>query len=263
MSTIATTRVTHPGAFAPNPVLIKGDGQPVVYLHGPFGQEWLGFLDDLATKRKVYAPAHAGSVDNADLAQLDDLWDLILYYDDLFRALELNCFDLIGHSFGGMVAAEYAAAFPEQVRKLVLIDAMGLWNPERPVEDHLLISPQRRTALRFHDPNSDVVAAFLATPEDPQAAQDAFYPPGSRAFQHVALHSSGSRTWPAQAPPPDHRADAGGLGSGRARLTPPSYAEDFAAAIKDARVALVPNAGHTPHLEQRAEVGRMVTSFLS
>jgi pimeloyl-ACP methyl ester carboxylesterase len=262
MSAIATTRVTHPGAFAPNPVLIKGDGHPVVYLHGPFGQEWLGFLDDLATQRKVYAPAHAGSVDNADLAQLDDLWDLILYYDDLFRALELNCFDLIGHSFGGMVAAEYAAAFPERVRKLVLIDAMGLWNPERPVEDHLLISPQRRTALRFHDAKSDVVAAFLATPEDPQAAQDAFI------HQVLALSSTSHFIHPVPERGLHKRlrritAPTLAVWGAEDQLTPPSYAEDFAAAIKDARVALVPNAGHTPHLEQRAEVSRLVNSFLS
>ena len=71
-----------------------------------------GFLDDLSTSRKVYAPAHAGSVDLADLEALDGLWDLLLYYDDLFAALGLQKFDLVGHSFGGMVAAEYAATYP-------------------------------------------------------------------------------------------------------------------------------------------------------
>ena len=61
MNSATEQNVELPGGFAPNPVLVKGDGAPVVYLHGPFGQEWDGFLDDLATHRRVYAPAHAGS----------------------------------------------------------------------------------------------------------------------------------------------------------------------------------------------------------
>jgi len=40
------------------------------------------------------------------LEQLDGLSDLILYYDDLFDRLGLERVDLIGHSFGGMVAAD-------------------------------------------------------------------------------------------------------------------------------------------------------------
>src|SRR5258706_15457907 len=88
-----------PGGFAANPVLVKGEGAPVVYLHGPFGQEWDGFLDDLATHRRVYAPAHAGSEETDDLEHLDGLSELILYYDDLFDRLVLDRTDLRGTSF--------------------------------------------------------------------------------------------------------------------------------------------------------------------
>lgn len=56
MNTATSQNVELPGGFAPNPVLVKGEGAPVVYLHGPFGQEWDGFLDDLAAYRRVYAP---------------------------------------------------------------------------------------------------------------------------------------------------------------------------------------------------------------
>jgi len=136
-----------PGGFAANPVIIKGEGAPVVYFHGPFGQEWDGFLDDLAAYRRVYAPAHAGAEQTEDLDQLDGLSDLVLYYDDLFDRLGLDRIDLIGHSFGGMVAAEYAATFRDRVRQLVLIDAMGLWRDDAPVADHLLVSPQALVKL--------------------------------------------------------------------------------------------------------------------
>ncbi len=61
MNTETAQNIELPGGFAANPVIIKGEGAPVVYLHGPFGQEWDGFLDDLAVHRRVYAPAHAGA----------------------------------------------------------------------------------------------------------------------------------------------------------------------------------------------------------
>src|ERR1700683_4714629 len=122
-----------PGGFAATPVIFTGEGAPVLYFHGPFDQEWYEFLDDLAAYRRVYAPAHAGAEQTEDLDQLDGLSDLVLYYDDLFDRLGLDRGDLIGHSFGGMVAAEYAATFRDRVRQLVLIDAMGLWRDDAPV----------------------------------------------------------------------------------------------------------------------------------
>jgi hypothetical protein len=45
MNTELAQNVELPGGFAANPVLIKGHGKPLVYLHGPFGQEWDAFLD--------------------------------------------------------------------------------------------------------------------------------------------------------------------------------------------------------------------------
>lgn len=43
----------------------------------------------------------------------------------LTRALGLAQFDLIGHSMGGAIATLVAAAFPERIRSLVLVEALG------------------------------------------------------------------------------------------------------------------------------------------
>jgi pimeloyl-ACP methyl ester carboxylesterase len=43
----------------------------------------------------------------------------------LAQALGLERFDLVGHSMGGAVATLLAAAYPERVRRLVLIEALG------------------------------------------------------------------------------------------------------------------------------------------
>ena len=83
MNVETSQNIELPGGFAANPVIIKGEGAAVVYLHGPFGQEWDGFLDNIAKHRKVYAPAHAGAEETEDLEHLDGIPDLLLYYDDL------------------------------------------------------------------------------------------------------------------------------------------------------------------------------------
>ena len=50
------------------------------------------------------------------------------YVYDLFELCELNQWegiDIVGHSMGGMIASAFAAAFPEKVRSLTLIDSLG------------------------------------------------------------------------------------------------------------------------------------------
>ena len=53
---------------------------------------------------------------------LDWVYDLIA----LFRTQQWQAIDIVGHSMGAMVACSFAAAFPEHVRTLTLIDAIGV-----------------------------------------------------------------------------------------------------------------------------------------
>ena len=261
LETVAVLKLPHPGGYVANPVLTKGEGKPLVFLHGLFGQEWGGFLDDLATTRKVYAPAHAGSVDLADLETLDGLWDLLIYYDDLFASLRLDRFDLVGHSFGGMVAAEFAAMYPERIGKLVLIDALGLWSDDYPVADHLLSTPAVQTAMRFHDLENAAVVEEIKAPTDPDQVQAAL------VKRFLALSSTSQFIHPI----PDRglrkrlrriKADTLIVWGAEDRLAPRGYAADFAGGIKGSRQVIIADAGHTPQLEQRNLVTERVREFL-
>src|ERR1700722_16599904 len=239
-----------PGGFAANPVIIKGEGAPVLYLHGPFGQEWDGFLDDLAAHRRVYAPAHAGAEETEDLDQLDGFSDLVLYYDDLFDRLGLERVDLVGHSFGGMIAAEFAATFRDRVGKLVLIDAMGLWRDDAPVADHLLVSPGKLVKLLFHDPSKPEVAAKLAMPKE-QAAMNAAIVQRFGALASTAhfIHPIPERGLKRRLP--RIKAETLVLWGAQDTMVPAIYAAEFKALIPNARVQMIEKAGHVPQIEQR------------
>ena len=259
---MSTTKVIEMGrGLLPNEVLMGGEGAPVVFLHGLMGQEWDAFQKGLATKRRVYAPSHVGSKEPDELKHLDGMYDLVLYYDELFAKLGLKQIDLVGHSFGGMVAAEFAAAFPERVRKLVLIDPLGLWRDDAPVEDYLLVYPERRAELLLGDPSSAEVKAKLALPED---AEDKIRVTLDRVS---TLASVSHFLWPI----PErglskrlHRITADTLivWGEQDKMVPSVYAKDFASRITRSRVEMIGGAGHTPQFSQPEKVLAKVSAFL-
>lgn len=247
----------------PNPVLVKGEGEgaPAIYLHGLLGQEWDGVLDDLAQGRRVYAPATPGSDEPDELNGFDGIYDLVLYYDTLLDRLGLDRVDVIGHSFGGMVAAEFAAAFRDRVRRLVLIDPLGLWRDDAPVADYLLVPSAKQTELLLGDRGDPAVAEKLALPEDPQAALQ------EKLRRITALASVSHFLWPIPERGlsrrlPRIRAETLILWGADDKLAPSLYAAEFAARIANARVEIVAGAGHAPHLDQRVQVAGAIRDFL-
>ena len=116
-------------------VLQAGSGDPLLYLHGAAGLFWDPLLDALAANHHVIAPEHPGAGDSLGLEHVEDLWDLVLYYNTLLDSFGVERATLVGHSFGGMVAAEIAATSPHRVDKLVLIAPIGLWRDDHPVPD--------------------------------------------------------------------------------------------------------------------------------
>src|SRR5215470_1549057 len=145
-------------------VKISGGGAPLVYLHGGYGPIETELVDELAKNFTVYAVPHPGLTpgDEDAIKALDDFWDLVLYYYDLFDKLGLKSPMVVGHSFGGMVAAEVAATDPTRVSKLALIAPFGLWRDDAPIP---LVSslPSPEVAKRIFHP-ADHPASRLVFP---------------------------------------------------------------------------------------------------
>ena len=83
---------------------MNGDGPPLVFLHGPWGlRSDRDFLNRLAATHRIYAPRHPGTTpgDPDAIHQLDEWWDLVVYYGELLDRLGLGAPALVGHSFGG------------------------------------------------------------------------------------------------------------------------------------------------------------------
>ena len=130
-----------------------GEGRPLVFLHGAGGlTEESPFLAALARRWHVYAPLLPGYGDSEGGDELRDMLAVTLHSFDVLDALGLDRPILVGHSMGGMIAAEMAAVAPREVECLGLIAPAGLWLDDYPVPDIFSKLPHELPALLFHDP---------------------------------------------------------------------------------------------------------------
>jgi pimeloyl-ACP methyl ester carboxylesterase len=260
--TVETVAVRHCGFEAK--VKVAGSGEPVVYLHPAGGPAWDPFLDALAEHHTVYAPDHPGTGDTAREAihRVPGLWDLVLIYDELLDALGLDRVPLVGASFGGMVACEIAAHRRSAISALVLLDPIGLWRDDAPVAQYMTMTAEELASILFHDPQGAAAQAALALPSDDSERAVAL------ADLVWAMGATGKFVWPI----PDkglarrlHRVSAPTLivWGEEDRLVSPVYAQEFADRLGDARVELVPAAGHLPALERLELVAPLVLDFLA
>src|SRR3954454_24070128 len=135
-------------------VLTGGSGDPLVFLHAAGGlSEDDQFLASLASQFTVYAPEWPGYGESTGEDALIDMLDFTLHGWDVVDGLGLGVdVRLVGHSMGGMIAAEMACLCPERVTRLALIAPVGLWIDEYPVADIFVALPHELPGLLFHDP---------------------------------------------------------------------------------------------------------------
>ena len=100
-------------------VFEAGDGPPLVFLHGAGGlAEESPFLSALARRWHVFAPLLPGYGDSEGGDTLPDMLAITLHSFDVIEALGLTRPYLVGHSMGGMIAAEMAAVAPHDAERL-------------------------------------------------------------------------------------------------------------------------------------------------
>lgn len=242
-------------------VLSAGRGEPIVYFHSFHERRgWSPFLDRLAEGSTVLAPLHPGGGGSSGVETLDDVLDLALVYEELLDALGLGRVRLVGHFFGGMVAAELAALFPERVAGLVLISPLGLWREDAPSADLLILPPDELPAALWRDPDSAAARRWAELPADEEenvAVQ----------IESIARRAAMAKfVWPI----PDkglkkrlHRIQSTTLllWGDADRANPVVYAEEWQRRIKGSAVKLLPG-GHMLLHEEPAAAAQAVTEFL-
>lgn len=241
-----------------------GDGQTrgLLYLHG-FERHpgEAPFLQRLSNNRRVVAPEHPGYGESTGLDTMDHILDLVLHYRRLVEERFDGSVDVVGHSLGGMFAAEFAAICPQLTSSLVLVAPYGLWLDDNPLPDPFMLNEQEMRAAKWSDPAAapDAEGALpLPDAADPNAktydrarnmgAATKFMWPIPEHGLRKRLPLIGARTLVV------HGADD--------KLVPRAYAEEFVRLIPEARLASIDGAAHMPMLEKAEEFGKVVEEFL-
>jgi pimeloyl-ACP methyl ester carboxylesterase len=240
-------------------VLIGGDGPPVVYLHGIEGLQWDQFHDELAATRTVYAIEHVGSGESTGIEEVYDLWDLVSHYEEALDELGLAETALIGHSFGGMVAAEVAAHLRRRISRLVLLAPLGLWDDDHPVAEINAIPSGRRAEILLADPSRPLPKLLAPDPADYEA------------LFHAELNSASISqfSWPIAEKGLRRRlyritAPTMLVWGAQDRIVEPLYADYFTAGLRmPATTEILPGLGHLLHLEDPGAVVARVRAHLA
>ena len=242
----------------------NGDGAPVVILYGDqLDTQVPPFDEALAKHRRVVAPSLPG-VNQSELpGWIDTMEDLAFLGLDLIEGLDAGAADVIGHGFGGWVAAEMAVRAHQQIRHLALIDSVGIKVSAptvRDVQDVYVYTMAEVAELAWHDPAAAKVLKWpgMEDVEDDELLtllrnRQSVLKFGWRPF----MYNPKLLRRLARVRVPTHvfwgESD---------RVVPPDYGRALREAIPGAGITAIPDAGHYPQWEQPAALARAVMEFL-
>jgi pimeloyl-ACP methyl ester carboxylesterase len=241
-------------------VVRRGSGEPLVLLHG--FQTIDGdapILDHLARDADVIAPSHPGFGRSPRPDDFRTVYDLVQLYVELLDSLACEQVSLMGISFGGWLAAEVALKARRRVRRLVLVDALGIKVSDRETADILDVfntHPNEVVRRSWHDaqkwaPNYDDMSdeALVIRARNWEAL--------CRYGWHPYMYNPQLKRWLGCMQPPT--LVLWGESDG---IVAPAYGEAYARLIPGARFELIAAAGHHPEIEQPAALAERAIAFL-
>lgn len=232
-----------------------GSGRPLVFLHGAGGLTADDpFLTALAARYRVYAPLLPGYGPSDECEALRDMLDVTLHTWDVVDALGLEDPILVGHSLGGMIAAEMAAIAPHAVSRLGLIAPAGLWLDAHPIPDIFAMLPYQLPQVLYHDVEAGKAKMAAGTKMDDPEWLKAFLVANARQ-----LGMAGKLLFPIPERGLAQRlyrvtAKTVLVWGESDRLIVPAYGEAFRAAIRGAELVTIPQAAHLVIHEQPGAV---------
>jgi len=238
-----------------------GSGPPLLYLHGAGGNAgWQAFHEALAQSHTIHAPSQPGFSGTPRPGWVSTINDLAHFNLEMVQRLGLTQYVLVGHSMGGWIAAEMAAMGQENLKGLVLIDAVGIRPKQADITEIFMVSSETRAGLRFYDPsqmpNSEQYTRE-PTAEEVQA-DHANREMASRLCWKPYMHNPNLPSYLAKVKTPSlviwGRQDA---------IVPAECGDLYHQALSSSTLKVIDNCGHSPQIEKPQEFQAAISGFRS
>jgi proline iminopeptidase len=271
----------------------EGSGEPLILISGGPGishdyfHPYFSALRD--SYRVIYFDAFGrGKSDRAKDRREYTLARDVEDVDGLRKALGLGKINLLGHSYGGVVAQSYAVRFPDSLRRLILIDAPfsgEMWQSEDESSNNELHNqfPETWEKLeQIHSKGLNTCSKEYQDAGDVSPAFLMFY--NAATFEEKLMHSDGSinnDVYCAIAGDDadfmvsgdiskiDFRLDLGKftmptliLAGRYDRVVIPRWSVQFKRYAPQAQFVMFEKSGHFPFIEETGETVRVLREFL-
>jgi pimeloyl-ACP methyl ester carboxylesterase len=268
-----------------------GRGSPVLFIHGLGSSgymEWRFNLEATADGHRVFAPDLPGFGRSEKPRARYGIPYFTRFIESYMEERGLRSAAVVGASLGGRIALELALESPRLVRKLVLVNALGLGRPNVHVSYGLVTIPRlgealmnvARDALRWAPSQTirRVAARYSGSSSDLKRTMDDAYLDNLRElYAAEGYHNAYLATVRSLVTP---KAVLGGQHDMTMRLNelkipvqliwgaddplfPVAHAARAHSLIERSRLTVIEGAGHTPQAERPEEFNRVLHSFLA
>ncbi|HET7089825.1 MAG TPA: alpha/beta hydrolase [Anaerolineae bacterium] len=263
-------------------VQVIGQGYPLVHMHGGPGQDYTTMLPFKALADQFtlifYDHRCNGHSEGADVSSMT--WEnLTADADALRQTLGFDKWAVLGHSFGGQVALEYALRYPQSLSHLILLDTGGdNWWVQQNAPEILgkrgYSAATVKAARRFYNGQVTVgeyyptvfkfIGAYFYRINLLGIAYEMVSGPRTKFRPETTIfgYSQLLKGWTVMDRLSEIRVPALVMAGRHDFLFPPEHQAILAAGLPDSQLEIIERAGHNAHMERSAEVIQVVKRFM-
>jgi pimeloyl-ACP methyl ester carboxylesterase len=252
-------------AYMDVPPAGQPNGRTVVLFHGMnFGGFYFAGPIDILRKEgfRVVVPDQIGFGRSSKPIIPYNFHDMALNSRRLLQSLGIGKVTIVGHSMGGMLSARFAASFSDITERAVIYDPIGLTDPryERPwrsADDAYQATMAQTNDQRWQGFYANIRRYFPSPgawkPEYEQYVRILYAPTLSGEWPRLAMVRSIYQQMlyldPVVYDWPKIKVKTLVIGGEKDGQDFPALAKHIADSIPGAKLVIIPNAGHVPHLE--------------